>query len=188
MASPAKARKQPTAAATTPSREAVVANSGDGHTSRCGSSSCGYIHSFGYHLAKKLLGTSHVDETIIRHAYNQLQLQEQEELQQKNNNHSSSSMMIKKKKKNKIYTYRANWRSANVRYPWQLPKDNVRAGSSSSVGNNNGEDDTMEKIISPETLFVDVTFDFIVFPTEVVDEGRTRNCHILKKSDFGGGD
>ena len=35
-----------------------------------------------------------------------------------------------------------------------------------------------------QALFVDITFDLLLFPTEVVEEGRTLSCHVLKKSEF----
>jgi len=68
---------------------------------------------------------------------------------------------------NPFQCFRANWRS-NVRFPWQLPKISASDGLV-------GQD---------ETLFIDITFDFIIFPTEIVKEGRTHCCHVLKKEDF----
>ncbi|KAL9186235.1 hypothetical protein ACHAXT_005473 [Thalassiosira profunda] len=125
-----------------PSKRSSAATGGD----------AGYIHGFGYHLAKKLLGSSSVEE-IVRQSY-ELQLQEP--------------------RGEPFHCFRANWRSG-VRHPWQLPKlCNGDAGK--------GEE------ILPETLFVDVTFDFVLFPFETVTEGRTKSCHVLKMEDIYEGD
>ena len=56
--------------------------------------------------------------------------------------------------------------------PWNLP----------SVPSNFLNEDE----VNPKCLFVDVTFDFLIFPSEVVSDGRTKSCHIVKKADFWG--
>ena len=38
--------------------------------------------------------------------------------------------------------------------------------------------------VNPQCLFVDITFDFLIFPSEAVSEGRTKHCHVVKKADF----
>jgi len=56
--------------------------------------------------------------------------------------------------------------------PWNLP---------AVPSNFLNEDD-----VNPKCLFVDVTFDFLIFPSEVVSEGRTSHCHVVKKADIWG--
>ena len=73
-------------------------------------------------------------------------------------------------KQNQQHCFRSNWRS-NVRMPW----------SPAVPSNFLNEDD-----VNPKCLFVDVTFDFLIFPSEVVSEGRTKSCHVVKKADFCG--
>lgn len=113
-----------------------------------------FIHTFGYHLAIKMLGAKQVSD-CIRQAY---QLQQQD------------------LGGNPFQCFRASWTSS-VRFPWQLPKSTA----SSLVCADDGK-------IKPETLFVDLTFDFIFFPVEIVVEGRTDSCHVLKIEEFWGDD
>mmetsp|Transcript_21286 Transcript_21286/g.37626 ORF Transcript_21286/g.37626 Transcript_21286/m.37626 type:complete len:453 (+) Transcript_21286:338-1696(+) len=130
-------------------------------TSSRANSQC-YIHTFGHALAQKLLGASQVND-CIRQAYRLMQQQDGPVSE------------------NPCHCFRSSWRS-NVRFPWQLPKTSVACGRA-------GRDDDEEKI-TPETLFVDITFDFILFPTEIFKEGMTDCCHnvLLKKEDFWGED
>jgi len=104
-----------------------------------------FIHTFGYHLANKMLGAKQVSD-CIRQAY---------KLQQRD------------LAENPCQCFRANWTSS-VRFPWQLPKC---------------ADDGQ---IKPEILFIDLTFDFIFFPMDIVIEGRTDSCHVLKVEEFWG--
>ena len=119
------------------------------------------MHQFGYNFAKKVLGEKEVNQ-CIRQAY-------ESELQNP--------------MENQLHFFRGNWRS-NVRYPWDLPSLNSALGNAMGIydmAGGVGDDE-----INPQTLFVDITFDFILFPTEIVTEGRTYCCHVLKKEDFWG--
>ena len=121
------------------------------------------MHQFGYNFAKKVLGEKQVNQ-CIRQAY-------ESELQNP--------------LENQLHFFRGNWRS-NVRYPWDLPTLNSALGNAMgiySMAGGVGDDE-----INPQTLFVDITFDFILFPTEIVTEGRTYCCHVLKKEEFWGED
>ena len=120
------------------------------------------MHQFGYHLAKKILGESQVNSFIRRAYENELQ----------------------NPKQNQLHAYRANWRS-NARYPWDLPtcSSSISNGMAAGAGDINSEEN-----INTQALFVDITFDFLIFPTEIVSEGRTYCCHVLKKEAFWGED
>ena len=117
-----------------------------------------YIHEFGYCLANKILGADGVNK-CVRDAY---RLQQQEE-----------ELSVR------FHSYRANWRSNGVRFPWQLPKSSDVSVGGGSIGDE-------KESITPETLLVDITFDFVLFPVEIVQEGRTRCCHIVKVDNDGG--
>lgn len=110
-----------------------------------------FIHAFGYHLAKKMLGERQTNECILK-AY-----------RQHLDDPSGSAA---------FHCLRANWRS-NARFPWNLPEPSAMESTGSDDAN-----------FDPEALFVDITFDFIVFPEEIVDEGRTDSCHVLRKEDL----
>jgi len=71
-----------------------------------------------------------------------------------------------------------------VRFPWQLPE---RSSDGTQCCDGVGRE---ELEIAVETLFIDITFDFILFPAEIATQthGRTECCHILKMEDFSGKD
>ena len=110
-----------------------------------------FVHAFGYHLAKKMLGERQTNECILKAC------------RQHRGDPSGSDV---------YQCFRANWRS-NARFPWHLPAP--------GKGGPTGSDDSK---LDPEALFVDVTFDFIVFPAEIVDEGRADSCHVLDEEVF----
>mmetsp|Transcript_8102 Transcript_8102/g.16502 ORF Transcript_8102/g.16502 Transcript_8102/m.16502 type:complete len:429 (-) Transcript_8102:88-1374(-) len=112
-----------------------------------------FIHKFGYHLARQLLGTSSVNN-CLREADESLQ-------------------RIDGRQKNQTHTFRANWRGPATKFPWMLAQSQANDSSWRVDG----------KVI-PESLFVDVTFDFLVFPYEVTEEGRTSFCHVVKSDEW----
>ena len=132
-----------------------------------------YIHQFGYHFARKILGEKKVDKVCrkgeiignitlklcdlphLSHTTYPLHLAYESELQNP--------------KQNQQHCFRANWRSSSVQMPWNLPTI---------------QPDFLEDDVNPQCLFVDITFDFLIFPSEVVSEGRTKHCHVVKKADF----
>ncbi|KAL7553029.1 hypothetical protein ACHAWF_016276 [Thalassiosira exigua] len=114
-------------------------------------SSMSFIHAFGYHFAKKMLGDSQVNECIQQAR----QLLEQDQVD------------------TTFHCFRANWRS-NARFPWQLP--NIRINGSGDQGR--GSEETLE------TLFVDITFDFMIFPIDA-EKGGTHCYHVLREEDQG---
>lgn len=120
----------------------------------------GRIHTLGYHLAKKLLGERQINE-CIRLAY------EQQQHAAKDNHQSGDGAST-----SNFPCFRANWRS-NVRFPWHLTPTTA----------NQLDDDIVDSSCA-EALFVDVTFDFIFYPREVVDESRTKSCYILQHTDL----
>lgn len=61
-----------------------------------------------------------------------------------------------------------------MRHPWQLPPP--RGGEATGGGRSR----------APETLFVDLTFDFLLFPADA-EMAETRGCHVLSAKDVGGG-
>ncbi|EED90898.1 predicted protein [Thalassiosira pseudonana CCMP1335] len=116
-----------------------------------------FIHKFGLHFANKLLGASQVNEGI-RKSYHQLQNSD--------------------KSKPNWQGFRANWRSS-VRFPWQLPHF-----SPQEVGLKPEECKSSAEETVLETIFVDITFDVLLFPHEVVRSGNTSLCHVLKREEF----
>eukprot|EP00986_Skeletonema_menzelii_P001775 scaffold488_cov142-Skeletonema_menzelii.AAC.14 len=113
-----------------------------------------FIHEFGYHLAKRLLGPSIVNN-CLKEADDSLQT-------------------IDGRQKNQTHTFRANWRGPATKFPWML--DQTQRHDSSF---------NMDGKMEPESLFIDVTFDFLVFPCEVTEEGRTSFCHVVKSDEWG---
>eukprot|EP00573_Skeletonema_grethae_P011456 CAMPEP_0201711656 /NCGR_PEP_ID=MMETSP0578-20130828/59251_1 /ASSEMBLY_ACC=CAM_ASM_000663 /TAXON_ID=267565 /ORGANISM="Skeletonema grethea, Strain CCMP 1804" /LENGTH=416 /DNA_ID=CAMNT_0048200709 /DNA_START=90 /DNA_END=1340 /DNA_ORIENTATION=+ len=111
-----------------------------------------FIHKFGYHLARKLLGQSTVNK-FLKEADESLQ-------------------NIDGRQKNQTHTFRANWRGPATKFPWML-----QCNDSSSSWNVDGK-------MTPESLFIDITFDFLVFPYEVTEEGRTSFCHVVKSNEW----
>lgn len=110
-----------------------------------------FIHKFGYHLARQLLGQSTVNN-FLKEA--------DESLQSKDGRQTNQS-----------YTFRANWRGPATKFPWMLQCND------SSSWNVDGK-------MTPESLFIDVTFDFLVFPYEVTEEGRTSFCYVVKGNEW----
>ncbi len=76
------------------------------------------------------------------------------------------------RQKNQSHTFRANWRGPATKFPWQL-----QYNDRSSCWNVDGK-------MTPESIFIDVTFDFLVFPYEVTEEGRTSFCHVVKGNEW----
>ena len=76
---------------------------------------------------------------------------------------------------NQTHTFRANWRGSPTKFPWMLHQS--QCNGSSSSWNVDGK-------MTPESLFIDVTFDFLVFPYEVTEEGRTSFCHVVKGNEW----
>lgn len=113
-----------------------------------------FIHKFGYHLAKQLLGPSTVNN-CLKVANESLQ-------------------NIDGRQKNQTHTFRANWRGPSTKFPWML-------GQSQPKNDSCNVDDGK---VTPDSLFVDVTFDFLVFPYEVTEEGRTSFCHVVKSEEW----
>lgn len=167
-------------ATTTPTKQSAKINNDDGR-----------IHTLGYHLAKKLVGERQINE-CIRLAYEQQQhyTQAKDELNQSGDGGASTC---------NFPCFRANWRS-NVRFPWHLTStttnqldDNIMDSSAPTNTHLDDHDDgndcnTNKKSCCScaEALFVDVTFDFIFYPREVVDERRTKSCYILQHTDLQG--
>ena len=136
----------------------------------------GYIHKFGHQFAKQLLGPQVVDEFVQKFHHQQQQQQQQQQSQ----------------------AVRANWRS-DVRFPWQLLQPKYLSVQNGDCQHNNnggtGGSSSESIIMAPETLFVDVTFDFLLFPlsaaasfSSVRKEGEENNTivsyHVLKKGDW----
>jgi hypothetical protein len=140
--------------ATTPTKQSSKINNDDGR-----------IHTFGYHLAKKLLG-ERLMNGCIRLAYEQ----QQQHYAAKDSASTTTNFPC----------FRANWRS-NVRFPWHLPSM-MTTNSQTATSNLDNHDGSC----AAEALFVDVTFDLIFYPREVVDEGRTKACYILQYTDLSG--
>ena len=115
-----------------------------------------FVHKFGYHFAKQLLGASTVNKCIKKGA---------ESL--------SSLQKVNGSQSNQYQSFRANWRGPSTKFPWELlaPESN----HCWNVG---------EGTISPDSLFLDVTFGFLVFPYEVTEEGRTAFCHVVKSEEW----
>jgi len=167
--------------ATTPTKQSSKINDNDGR-----------IHTLGYHLAKKLLGEGQTNECIIRLAYEQ-----QQHYAAKDNHHHQSG--DGESTTSNFPCFRANWRS-NVRFPWHITStttdrldDNIvdsSAPTNTHLDDHDGNDgnNTNKKSCRScaEALFVDVTFDFIFYPREVVDESRTKSCYILQYTDLHG--
>jgi len=165
--------------ATTPTKQSSKINDIDGR-----------IHTLGYHLAKKLLGERQTNECIIRLAYEQ-----QQHYAAKDDHHHQSG--DGESTTSNFPCFRANWRS-NVRFPWHLtPTTTDRldddivdssAPTNTHLDDHDGNDgnNTNKKSCRScaEALFVDVTFDFIFYPREVVDESRTESCYILQYTDL----
>ncbi len=107
-----------------------------------------FIHAFGYHLAKIMLGERQTNECILKVC------------RQQRSDPSGSAA---------FHCFRANWRS-NARFPWNIPEPNEKKPT--------GLGDSQ---LDPEALFVDITFDFIVFPVDIADEGRMDSCYVLEK-------
>lgn len=115
-----------------------------------------YIHKFGFEFAKKLLGTQKIDDTVQQHCT------------QLHNGHSKEFQGLPRQ------GFRVNWRS-DIQYPWEMsppsPVDQSRTdGSSSGVS----------IMVSPATLFVDVTFDFLLFPYNQSGAKKEIRCHVCK--------
>jgi hypothetical protein len=149
--------------ATTPTKQSSKINNDDGR-----------IHTFGYHLAKKLLGERQING-CIRLAYEQ---QQQHAAEDPKDNPSTTT---------NFPCFRANWRS-NVRFPWHLPSMTTANPQTNSNLDNHDGDNTKSCCGScaAEALFVDVTFDLIFYPREVVDESRTKACYVLQYTDLFG--
>ena len=122
-----------------------------------------FIHAFGYHLAKKMLGERQTNECILKAACQQHQHREDP---------SGGSDA------DAFRCFRANWRS-NTRFPWHLPAPSGGERMEPTIGS-----EEYSKLDPLEALFVDVTFDFIVFPVEIADEGRANSCYVLEKEAF----
>ncbi|KAL3817089.1 hypothetical protein ACHAXA_009920 [Cyclostephanos tholiformis] len=115
-----------------------------------------FVHAFGYHLARKLLGERQTNECILGAYY-----------QRQGDDAATGSA------DGAFRCLRANWRS-NARFPWNIPDSSARESKGGSVDSN----------LDVETLFVDITFDFIVFPVEIIDGGMTDSYYLLKKDDI----
>lgn len=129
-----------------------------------------FLHSFGYHLAKRLVGNNPIDR-CVRQAYEQ----QQSSLQ-------NNVCPTKSGEDNALFqAFRTNWRS-NVRLPWHLP---VSGGTGGVI---KGDDDFTDEStnILVQSLFIDITFDFLICPTKfMVDENGSmmHSCHVLEKKD-----
>lgn len=133
----------------TPPKATAAAPSSSFETTR-------FVHKFGYHLAKQLLGASTVNNCIKKGA---------ESL--------SSLQKVNGSQSNQYQSFRANWRGPSTKFPWEL----VAPESNHSWNVEGGT-------ITPDSLFLDVTFDFLVFPYEVTEEGRTAFCHVVKSEEW----
>lgn len=78
------------------------------------------------------------------------------------------------RQQNQTHTFRANWRGPSTKFPWMLA---AQSQTNNNIWNVDGK-------VTPESLFVDVTFDFVVFPYEVMEEGRTSFCHVVKSDEW----
>ena len=112
-----------------------------------------FIHKFGYHLAKKLLGPSIVNKC----------LKEADQSIQK----------MDGKQSNQTYSYRANWRGPVSKFPWLFAQSQPNDSSGITDGH-----------MTPETIFIDITFDFLVFPFEITEDGRTSFCHVVRSHEW----
>ncbi|KAL3767847.1 hypothetical protein ACHAWU_007325 [Discostella pseudostelligera] len=158
-------------------QEAVVVPSPPSATGACHEAkSSRFLHSFGYHLAKRLVGNNPID-TCIRQAYDDLHLRQQQQSSLQNNVCATTSG-----EDNALFqAFRTNWRS-NIRFPWHLP---VSGGTGGVM---KGGDDVNDEITNTlvQSLFIDVTFDFLICPTKfMVDENgcMMHSCHVLEKKD-----
>lgn len=133
-----------------------------------------FINAFGYHLAKKMLGEKQTNECILKAACQKQQHQHHRRDDDPSVGSSSDDQTFR--------CYRSNWRS-NARFPWHLPPPAPPGGG--GVEHATGPEDD-SKLDHPEVLFVDVTFDFIVFPAEVeiADGGRGDSCYVLQKEAY----
>lgn len=86
---------------------------------------------------------------------------------------NKSLQNIDGKQTNQTHTFRANWRGPTTKFPWMLAQSRIKNDSFNVDGK-----------VTPESLFFDVTFDFVVFPYEVTEEGRTSFCHVVKSEEW----
>ncbi len=119
------------------------------------STDANYIHKFGFEFSKKLLGTQTINDAVRQHC------------DRIHNGH------FKKLPDFPCEGFRANWRSG-VHYPWELSSPS-RANQSPTDGL--GGDSI---VVSPATLFVDVTFDFLLFPYNLSGETEGMQCHVYQ--------
>mmetsp|Transcript_9554 Transcript_9554/g.19001 ORF Transcript_9554/g.19001 Transcript_9554/m.19001 type:complete len:479 (+) Transcript_9554:414-1850(+) len=105
---------------------------------------------------KKLLGTQKINDAVQQHC-DRLHKVHSKELQDL-----------------PCQCFRANWRSS-VQYPWQLSPPS-RLDQSQTDGSLSG----VSIMVSPVTLFVDVTFDFLLFPYNKSGAKKDIRCLVCK--------
>ena len=133
-----------------------------------------FLHSFGYHLAKRLVGSGPIDRCISQ-AYDELRQQQQLQQQQ------PSSTSASDEGNTLFHAFRSNWRS-NARFPWQLIAHDATSGLKGKGSDWNSDVDI-------QSLFVDITFDFLVSPSNLAvdDIGNSimmHSYHVLKEKDL----
>ncbi len=117
------------------------------------------------------MGNDPVDK-CIRQANNDLRLRQQSSLQK------SSPAATADEDNALFHGFRANWRS-DIRFPWQLP---VPGGID---GYRKGDAHDKKTNIFLQSLFVDITFDFLIFPAKLVGNNDIEHfCHVLEGKDF----
>ena len=86
--------------------------------------------------------------------------------------------------------FRANWRS-NTRFPWQLPQipagtgcdSNIKRDGIVNIGGGRGSEVSCG--VTPETLFLDITFDLLLIPSiDCGKDGESYSCHVLNDGDW----
>ncbi len=135
-----------------------------------------FLHSFGYHLARQLVGNDPVDK-CIRQANNDLRLRQQSSLQKQ-----KCSPATPDEDNALFHGFRANWRS-DIRFPWQLPvPDSV--DRKKGEGYRKGDAHDKKTNILVQSLFVDITFDFLIFPAKFAGNNDImHSCHVLEEKD-----